>query len=133
MSKFNNLIFSFLILFVPVLTQAQSREAFVTDGGVAYASLFAGNLSLLIAIVIGIVATVYVFRAAGKMGGGLFGLVLNYVGIGMIFIVLGTVTMVVDIWFSALWFNIINTIFFAFGYIFLVVGANKLLKGIMSN
>ena len=50
----------------------------------------------------------------------------------MIFIVLGTASMVVDIWFSAIWFNIINTVFFAFGYIFLVVGANKLLKGIMS-
>ncbi len=133
MSKFKNLIFGLLISFGPMLALAQSREAFVNDGGVAYASLFAGNLSLLLAIVIGIVATIYVFRAASKMGGGLFGLVLNYIGIGMIFIVLGTATMVVDIWFSALWFNIINTVFFAFGYIFLVVGANKLLKGIMSN
>lgn len=133
MSKFKNLILGLLISFSPILTLAQSRDNFISDGGVGYASLFAGNFSLLLSIVIGIIATIYVFRAGSKMGGGLFGLVLNYVGTGMIFIVLGTATMFVDFWFSAIWFNIINTVFFAFGYIFLVVGANKLLKGIMTN
>ena len=41
--------------------------------------------------------------------------------------------MIVEAWFVTIWFNIANTIFFAFGYIFMVIGANKLLRGIMSN
>jgi hypothetical protein len=51
------------------------NEFQITNDAVAYASLFAGNFSLLLSIVIGIIATGIVFRAAKKMGGGLFGVV----------------------------------------------------------
>ena len=83
-------------------------------------------------IIIGIIATYFVFRAAHKLGGGLFGSVLNYIGIGMLFIALGTISTVADSWFSGLWFGIVSTVLFASGYIFMVIGANKLLKGIIN-
>ena len=102
------------------------------NDGFAYASIFAGNFSLSLSILIGIIATVLVFRAAKKLGGGLFGSVLNYVGAGMLFIVLGTIFTVVDPWLTTFWFNVVSTVFFAIGYIFMVLGANKLLTGIMN-
>jgi ABC-type spermidine/putrescine transport system permease subunit II len=103
------------------------------SSGFAYASIFAGNFSLLLSIVIGLIATFLVFRAAKKMGGGLFGLVLKYVGIGMSFVVLGTLFSVMGPWFDGFWLNVVSTTFFAMGYIFMVIGADKLLKGIINN
>lgn len=132
MSSLKKIVFIGLMLLHPSLLLAQGRDDIILGGGAGYASIFTSNLSLLLSIVIGVIATVYVFRAGSKMGGGLFGLILNYIGVGMVFIVLGTISMVIDSWFNALWFNIINTTLFALGYIFLVIGANKLLRGIMS-
>ncbi|PIR40130.1 MAG: hypothetical protein COV33_01400 [Candidatus Zambryskibacteria bacterium CG10_big_fil_rev_8_21_14_0_10_34_34] len=111
---------------------AQNISESISNDGVAYASVFADNFSLLLSIVIGIIATFFVFRVARKLGGGLFGLVLNYVGIGMLFVVLGTIVMVVDKWVLYFWINVSSTVFFAIGYIFMVIGANKLFKGIMN-
>jgi hypothetical protein len=104
----------------------------VPDDGFAYASAFSGNFSLLLSMVIGIIAIFIVFRAAKKLGGGLFGSVLNYVGVGMTLIVLGTIATIVDPWYTGLGFNIVSTVCFAMGYIFMVIGANKLFKGIMN-
>jgi hypothetical protein len=132
MKKFLSLIIVGVGAILPAVALAQEWDVPQSDDGYAYASIFAGNFSLLLSIVIGIIATVIVFRAAKKMGGGLFGSVLNYIGIGMFFIVLGTVATVVDPWFVSLWTNIISTVCFAVGYIFTVIGANKLLKGIMN-
>jgi hypothetical protein len=103
----------------------------ISNSSVAYASLFAGNFSLLLSIVIGIIATFLVFRAAKKMGGGLFGIVLNYIGIGMSCVVLGTFFSAIVPWSDSL-FNVVSTTFFVMGYIFMVIGANKLLKGIIN-
>ena len=131
--KFKMMILS-LVVFAggPLMAFAQGREASILNDDVAYASIFAGDLSLLLSTVIGIMATFFVFRAAKKMGGGLFGYVLNYIALGMVFIILGTASIFVNNWFSDVWFNVINTVCFAFGYIFIVIGANKLLKGIIN-
>jgi hypothetical protein len=117
---------------LPNLVLAQSWEGNIPDDSYAYASVFAGNFSLLLSILIGIIATSLVFRAAKKLGGGLFGLVLKYIGIGMLLVVLGTISTVVDQWFVSFWFSILSITLFALGYIFIVIGANKLLKGIMN-
>lgn len=127
----------FLLLIVttayPIAALAQKWDVPLTNNdNITYASIFAGNFSLLLSIVIGIIATTLVFRVAKKFGGGLFGSVLNYIGIGMLLIVLGTISTIVDSWFVGLWFNIASIVFFAIGYIFMVIGANKLLKGIMN-
>jgi hypothetical protein len=116
----------------PATALAQTLDVLQSSDSYAYASVFAGNFSLLLSIVIGIIATFIVFRAARKLGGGLFGSVLNYVGIGMVFIVLGSIVAVINPWFSGFWAGIGSTAFFAFGYIFMVIGDNKLFKGIMN-
>lgn len=116
----------------PLGAIAQSRETAASGDGIIYASVFAGDFSLLLSIVIGIVATFFVFRAASRMGGGLFGTVLNFIAGGMVFVVLGSVSIFLENWFPDAWFGVINTALFATGYILMVVGANKLLKGIMS-
>ena len=126
--------FLFLIIGAawPLAAFAQEWSGSLSSNDIAYASVFAGNFSLLLSIVIGIIATSLVFRSAKKLGGGLFGSVLNYIGVGMLFIVLGTIFTVADPWFMDFWINMISTTCFALGYIFMVVGANKLLKGIMN-
>jgi len=130
MKKFLTII---SIAILPVTALAQNFEEINSNDYFAFASIFAGNFSLLLSIIIGIFATFFVFRSASKLGGGLFGIVLNYIGIGMLFVVFGTVFTVVDSWFSGdFWFGVISTACFALGYIFMAIGANKLLKGIMN-
>jgi len=116
----------------PAMVFAQGWDVPASDDGFAYASIFAGNFSLLLSIVMGIIATFLVFRAAKKLGGGLFGLVLNYVGVGMLLVVLGALFSIAGPWLEGFWLNIVSTACFAAGYIFMVIGANKLLKGIMN-
>ena len=130
MKKF--LFLSFSVAAMPLAVLAQNLNITVPDDEFAYASLFAGNFSLLLSLVIGAIATFLVFRAAKKLGGGLFGSVLNFIDVGMLFIVLGTLATVINPSTTNLWLNITSTAFFALGYIFMVLGANKLLKGIMS-
>lgn len=129
MKKF---LISIVAAFGPTVALAQSWNAPVLNDSFAYASIFAGNFSLLLSIVIGIIAIFIIFRAAKRLGGGLFGSVLNYIGIGVSLIVLGTLATVINPWSVGFDFNIVSTVFFALGYIFSVVGANKLLKGIMN-
>ena len=119
-------------LLLPISLFAQKRDISVTNDEVAYASIFAGDFSILLSILIGSIAMILVLRAARKMGGGLFGSVLNYIGTGMIFVVLGTIFWVLDNWSFGIWSSVINTVCFATGYIFMVLGANKLLKGIIN-
>lgn len=119
------------IVLAPLSVFAQ-EAATVSDDSVAVASVFAGNFSLSLSIIIGIMATFLVFRAAKKLGGGLFGAVLNYIGIGMTLIVIGTIFTIVNPMVIGFWLNIISTVCFATGYVFIVIGANKLFKGIMN-
>lgn len=130
MKKF--FLISIFGIILPIAAVAQEWDTQISNDDIAFASVFAGNFSLLLSIVIGVIANVLVFRAAGKLGGGLFGSVLNYIGVGMLLIILGTISTVVDPWFVGFWFNIISTVFSASGYIFMVIGANKLLRGIMN-
>lgn len=99
---------------------------------IEFASSFVSGLSLWLAIIIGLVASVLVFRAAHKMGGGLFGSVLNYMGVGMIIVVVGTLSVALSTWLPGAWVTLTHTILFSTGYICMVLGANKLFKGIMS-
>lgn len=123
---------SFIANLLPITALAQNFDSQIPDDGFAYASVFAGNFSLLLSIIIGMIATFIVFRSARKLGGGLFGSVLNYIAIALSFIVLGTIATVIDPWYVGFDFNIVSTVCFALGYIFTVIGATKLLKGIMN-
>ncbi len=105
----------------------------IETSGVGYASAFTGNFSFLLAILIGVAATYFVFSSARKMGGGLFGVVLKYMGFGMVFIVLGAVSVVLRPFLISVWQELIQTVLFSLGFVFLVLGAQKLLKGITIN
>jgi hypothetical protein len=120
-------------LLTPIAGFASEWDVPIVNDPVAYASVFSGDFSFLLSIVIGIIATFFVFRAALKMGGGLFGSVLKFIGTGMIFIVIGTISVIAASWISDIWFRVVHTVFFALGYIFMVVGANKLLKGLINS
>lgn len=98
---------------------------------IAYASNFSGLLLLWLSIVIGVLASVLVLRSAGKMGGGLFGSVLNFFGYGMIMVVVGSILKALAPWIPS-FVDLGHTVFFSLGFILMVLGANKLLKGIMS-
>ena len=99
---------------------------------ITFASNFVSGLSLWLAIVIGLVASILVLRAAHKMGGGLFGSVLNFMGIGMIIVVVGTLSVALSAWLPGAWLSLIHTTLFSIGFICMVLGAHKLFKGIMS-
>ena len=129
--KTKKVLFPILLpLLLPLSVFAQSRDVVISSDEVAYASVFAGDLSLLLSVVIGAIATWFVFRAAKKMGGGLFGSVMDYISLGMLLMVIGTISTFFGNWFTGVWFNVVNTTCFALGYIFMVIGSNKLLKGI---
>jgi hypothetical protein len=130
MKKF--LLVSVIASLGPVVASAQTWDMQIPDDGYAYASAFTGGLSLLLSIVIGMIATFIVFRAAKKLGGGLFGSVLNYIGIALGLVVLGTIATIVNPWVTGFGFNIVSTVFYTLAYIFTVIGANKLFKGIMN-
>jgi hypothetical protein len=118
---------------MPVSALGSGTDESVFEDGYAYASTFAGNFSFLLSIIIGLIAVIFVFRSAGKMGGGLFGTVLKYVGVGMVFALLGTLTTFFVSWVPGFWLSVGNTVSFSMAYIFMAIGANKLLKGIMKN
>lgn len=122
----------FSILPLVSFAQSYAENQYIAEDSIAYASIFVGNFSILLSIVIGCIATAYVFRAAHKMGGGLFGLVLYYIGIGMVLVVLGTISIVLAPWISASMLRMLHTVCFSLGFVFMVLGANKLLRGIMS-
>lgn len=130
MTKYLFLSISFWEILAPLALFAEHGN--VPGDSIAYASMFASNFSMLLSIIIGFIATYLVFRAAKKMGGGLFGSVLNYINIGMVLILLGTASAVLGSWISDTWLSIVNTVCFAVGYIFMVLGANRLLKGIIN-
>lgn len=124
--------FSLTLSLAPLFALAQEANSAIFNDEVAYASVFVSNFSLLLSTLIGAIATYLVLRAAKRLGGGLFGLVLNYMGVGMLLAVIGTISAFSNPWFAGFWQNIVSTTAFALGYIFMVVGANRLFKGIMS-
>jgi uncharacterized membrane protein YkgB len=99
---------------------------------IAYYSNFIGSFSSWLGIVIGVIATVLVLRSAKKMGGGLFGKVLNLMGYGMALVTLGSVSVLLSSWVPAGYVVLSHTVLFSLGFILMVLGANKMLKGIMS-
>jgi hypothetical protein len=99
---------------------------------IAYYSTFVGGFSSWLGIIIGVIASILVLRSASKMGGGLFGKVLNLIGVGMLLAVMGTLSVFASSWLPDGYVALTRTVLFSLGYILMVLGANKMLKGIMS-
>ena len=103
-------------------------KSFVIDS-VSYLSFFSINFSLLLSIVIAICATFFIFMSARKMHGGLFGATLNLLGFGMFNITLATISIAIASLLGE-WFELVNMTFFVAGFVCVVLGAQKLIKGI---
>ncbi len=124
------IMFMFGLLPTMSLAQTVSIKDVDVEDGVAYASFFTSNFSFLLSIIIGLFATYFVYRSSRKMGGGLFGDVLKYVSAGMLLISLGAFALAAPILANIQWVSIIYSALLSLGFVFLVLGAEKLLKGI---
>lgn len=123
-----------IIIIAGAILIPQIASANFLDGDAfLLASLFAQDFSLWISIVIGVTASIMVFRSAKRMGGGLFEQVLNYFGLGMLLVVIGFIFTALSAWIPKDMVTWAHTIFFSIGYINMVLGANKLMKGIYEN
>lgn len=86
----------------------------------------APRLSLWSAIIVAFAASVMVFVNARSMKGGVFGTVLNYFAVGMVFILGSFVVVSLNIFGSEGFAKTANNILFILGYIIMALAANKL-------
>lgn len=109
------------LLFTPTLIFAESPDyvnTLVND--------LAPRLSLWSAIIVAFAASVMVFVNARSMKGGVFGTVLNYFAVGMVFILGSFVVVSLNIFGSEGFAKTANNILFILGYIIMALAANKL-------
>lgn len=109
------------LLFTPALLFAESEGYLNT-----LVSDLAPRLSLWSAIIVAFAASVMVFVNARSMKGGVFGTVLNYFAIGMVFILGSFVVVSLNIFDSPGFAKTANNILFILGYIIMALAANKL-------
>lgn len=84
--------------------------------------------SLISAVVLGIVTSIVVIINGRRMKGGIVGGALNYLGIGMFIVLVGSVSVFfpayIPAYFQGVLPNILNTI----GYVVMAIAASKLLN-----
>ncbi len=112
-------IFALLLLTTPVAARAQ-------ESAVA-ASTFVNSLSLWVAVVVGIIASLLVFADAKRIGGGVLGKVYYYFAIGMLLIVLGFLAVVVPPWADMFTIMRVHDGMFILGYLIIAIGARKII------
>lgn len=119
----------FSLLLVPFITSASVTESLTI---IEDSSKVFETISLWSAIIVAFVTSVMVWWGGRQMHGGVLGKVLVYFSIGMTLIFLGFVagTPLVDTLMSALYLQIAHDSLFIVGYIFMGLGASKLLKTI---
>lgn len=88
-------------------------------------ALFIGSYTLWIAIVLGIVSSLWIFYYSFQMKGSTVGEVLRLIGFGMLMIVLGFLAVVVQ-WADPSIVKVVHDIAFILGYILVLTGASKL-------
>ncbi|MDO8572181.1 MAG: hypothetical protein Q7S11_00225 [bacterium] len=109
------------LFFTPVLLFAMQNgyiDSLVND--------LAPRLSLWSGIIIAITASVMVFVNARSMKGGVFGTVLGYFAVGMIFILGSSVVISLDVFGTGEFVRTANNILFILGYITMALAADKL-------
>lgn len=109
------------LFFTPVLLFAMQNDyidSLVND--------LAPRLSLWSSIIIAITASVMVFVNARSMKGGVFGTVLGYFAVGMIFILGSSVVISLDVFGTGEFVRTANNILFILGYITMALAADKL-------
>ena len=109
------------LLFTPALLFADS-EGYVN----ILVDDLAPRLSLWSAIIVAFAASIMVFVNARSMKGGVFGAVLNYFAIGMVFILASFVVVSLNVFGFEGFAKTTNNILFILGYIIMALAANKL-------
>ncbi len=109
------------LLFTPALLWASSEDYVNT-----LVSDLAPRLSLWSAIIVAFAASVMVFVNARSMKGGVFGTVLNYFAVGMVFILGSFVVVSLNVFGSEGIAKTVNNVLFILGYIIMALAANKL-------
>ena len=107
-------------ILAPLAVFAQSNES-------AGPATFTGSITLWIAIIIGAIASVSVIRYGVVMKGSNVGIILSYVGIGMLLIVLGFLSVVIA-WAPTQTQKITHDLLFITGYVVMLMGALRLKK-----
>jgi hypothetical protein len=120
MSKF---VTKILLLLIPILIL--SSPVIAQEDGANSVASFVGSYTLWAAIVIGFAASLATLFYAYRLQGGVVGVSLNFFGVGMLFIVLGFLTVVVE-WSDVSTRNLVHDIVFILGYISMLIGAFRL-------
>lgn len=120
----------FLILTWLFFTRTASAFSGFSTEEIIVASRMLQAYVLISAIFIATTATIVVFRNAKKMKGGVFGLVLNYFGMGMVAILLGFIFSSEFSFLPADDMNVVSNILFIIGYVLMSFAAVKMSKAI---
>lgn len=89
-------------------------------------TLLLSAIPLWSAISVALATSVMVFISARSMKGGVFGIVLNYFGVGMIFVLAGFIVISLNNSNSEGFSMTANNILFTLGYIIMAFAAHKL-------
>jgi hypothetical protein len=103
-------------LSAPVLAQSEST---------AGPSTFVGSYTLWIAVLIGFAASLATLAYAYRLRGGIVGTSLNFFGAGMLFVVLGFLSVIVA-WTTEDTQKVVHDLAFILGYVLMFVGALRL-------
>ncbi|GMQ95004.1 MAG: hypothetical protein BMS9Abin13_114 [Patescibacteria group bacterium] len=90
------------------------------------ATLILSSYSFISAIAVGILTSIMVLINARKMKGGIFGSVLYYIGVGMLFVIGGFAASFLSLEFPVYVTNMLRDILFIAGYVIMAIGAGKL-------
>lgn len=115
--------------------------AFLSFAGVAHAQSFSideieamtgvlQTYALGSAVIVAFATSMIVFGNARKMRGGVFGKVLNYFGVGMVFVLLGFVANAFPNMVPINDSGVVSNILFIVGYVLMAVSASKLSRAI---
>lgn len=109
-----------ILLASPIIALAQEEGA--------SADSFVNSLSLWLAVVVGVVASIMVLMNAQWMKGGAFGSALTYFGIGMFLVVGGFFAVVIPAWASEGVIMRVHDVMFIIGYVVMAIGARKIVR-----
>ena len=116
----SSFLFISLIALTPTFfAQAQVRSVDAADVLSGY--------TLLVALVIGFIASVVTIMYAFQMRGSVLGDILNAFSLGMLLVILGFLSSAI-IWTNAETQKLIHDALFIAGYVFMLVGASRMRK-----
>jgi hypothetical protein len=108
------------LMFLPIVTSAQEQ------GNIN----FENSGSLWVAVIFGLVASIMVLTYAQKIGGGVLQKVYYSFGVGMLFVVLGLLTILLPSWGLDYVVKGTHDILFVIGMALMAFGAGKLLEAV---